>query len=130
MKMFKMKVIMKANLVVLFLGLLLVACEPISQPQDQLLGDWKKINDENYIVSISDSLMRINIGNNQVCHYTKDENKLYIKRLWFSESHPSYNAECNYSIKGDTLLISEFEMLMAATYPPQFNDVTLIRVKP
>ena len=54
--MFKMKVIMKANLIVLFLGLLLVACEPISQPQDQLLGDWKKINDENRLRYDDDSL--------------------------------------------------------------------------
>ena len=126
---------MKTNLIVLlFMGFLLVACEPVNEPIDSLenplLGDWANLNNSDYIVSISDSLIRINITDDYVCRYTNDSSKLYIERLWLSDTHPSYKAECSYNLNGDTLQIEEFEMTFAAIYPPQFIDITLIRLKP
>ena len=125
--------VMRANIIIILVGILMIACKPSLNPPieetNPLLGEWCNINDSNYIVSISDSLIRVNIISKYVCQYTKDSNVLYIKRLWFPETHPSYIAECNYSLKGDTLQIDEFEMSFAATYPPQFNSITLIRLK-
>lgn len=126
---------MKRFLIALVLGGSLIACNelhnpPINTQENPLLGNWAKINDSNYIVSISDSLIHVNRIADYVCRYTNDSSKLYIGRLWFSDTHPSYEAECSYNLNGDTLQIEEFEMTFAAIYPPQFIDITLIRVKP
>ena len=111
----------------------MIACKPIPNPPeepDPLLGKWCNINDSSYIVSISDSLICVNIISDYVCQYTKSSNILYIKRLWFSETHPSYMDECGYNLCGDTLQIEDFVMSFTAVYPPVFNDITLIRLKP
>lgn len=130
---------MKTNLIVLLMSVLLIACESVNKPnnpdddkpvnktENVLIGEWAKINDANYIVSITDSLIQVKGLDQCVCQYTKDDNRLYIKRLWFEDTHPSFVAECGYSLRGDTLQIEQFEQTLAEIYPPQFVDITLIK---
>ena len=94
----------------------------------QLIGNWREITYFQYTVSISDTLIQIQ-GRQEDAKYIASENQLHIERIWLNPNDPTYFADCNYSIKGDTLHIDNFERSMVSTYPATYMDVTLVRIK-
>ena len=94
----------------------------------QLIGNWREITYFQYTVSISDTLIQIQ-GRQEDAKYIASENQLHIERIWLNPNDPTYFADCNYSIKGDTLHIDNFERSMVATYPATYMNVTLVRIK-
>ena len=111
------------------LALACFSCEPnggVTAPKT-LLGEWYCVNNSNLTVTISDSLIYSSIMDNFVCRYTHDSAKLYLKRLWYDETEPYYNAECNYYWVGDTLHIENFIETYAAINPPVYTNIILVR---
>lgn len=96
-------------------------------PKDLLMGEWYCVNNSNLTVTISDSLIYSSISDRFVCQYTHDSAKLYFKRLWYDETEPYYNAECNYYWVGDTLHIENFIETYVAKNPPVFTNIILVR---
>ena len=94
----------------------------------QLIGNWREITYFQYTVSISDTLIQIQ-GRQEDAKYIASENQLHIERIWLNPNDPTYFADCNYSIKGDTLHIDNFERSMVSTYPATYMNVTLVRIK-
>ena len=111
------------------LALACFSCEPnggVTAPKT-LLGEWYCVNNSNLTVTISDSLIYSSISDRFVCQYTHDSAKLYLKRLWYDETKPYYNAECNYYWVGDTLHIENFIETYVAKNPPVFTNIILTR---
>lgn len=94
----------------------------------QLIGDWREITYFKYTMTISDSLMQVQ-GREEDTKYTASKNQLHVERLWLYPDDPTYFADLNYSIKGDTLHIDNYERSLVSTYPASYMKITLVRIK-
>lgn len=119
----KTKLFYLVGLVILFIG-----CQSTQIPCIE--GEWMAIDKNNpYIVVITDNMIHsyTTPSTPKSCKYTISQDCLHIVRLWKSETDVDYTADCKYSFKGDTLIICDFIPTIAATYPPSYNDIKLVK---
>ena len=120
---------MKAKLFYLVgLVILCIGCEPTKIPCIE--GEWTLVDKKNpFSVVITENMIHAypNPTKTLSCKYTMSQDYLHIVRLWKSETDIDYTADCKYSFKGDTLIICDFLPTIAATYPPTYNDIKLVR---
>lgn len=121
---------MKTKLLYLIgLVILCIGCEPTQTLRIE--GEWEAItphNKHNYAVVITEDMIHEYLpASTRLCKYTMSQDCLHIVRLWKSETDIDYTADCKYSFYGDTLVICDFLPTIAATYPPTYNDIKLVR---
>ena len=122
---------MKAKLFYLVgLVILCIGCESTQIPCIE--GEWTLVDKKNpFSVVITENMIHAYAYPNPTktlsCKYTMSQDYLHIVRLWKSETDIDYTADCKYSFKGDTLIICDFLPTIAATYPPTYNDIKLVK---
>lgn len=120
----KTKVLKSLMLIGLFF--LVAGCE---SEVPNLQGEWIAVDKKTpYKVVITDNMIHRYSAVLQSCKYTISQDYLHIVRMWKSETDIDYTADCKYSLNGDTLIICDFIPTIAATYPPQYNDIKLVKV--
>lgn len=110
------------------LVILCIGCESTQIPCIE--GEWTLVDKKNpFSVVITENMIHAypNPTKTLSCKYTMSQDCLHIVRLWKSETDIDYTADCKYSFKGDTLIICDFLPTIAATYPPTYNDIKLVK---
>ena len=92
---------------------------------EALLGKWRDVNG-NQTVTITDSIIFLD-NRELTLTYTASATQLSVKRLWEYDLYSSEN--CDYLLWGDTLWIDNFIPSLVATFPPQYEPITLVREK-
>ncbi len=120
---------MKIKITLCF-ALMIVAlsgCRSKENIQDSLIGKWQRLDASMPDVIITANEITLQEG--MVCAYQiSDDSKLHITRNWVAKSEPHHEADCSFSLKHDTLIISDMQMTTAAIYPPEYSPITLKRI--
>ena len=102
----------------------LSGCQSKENIQGLLTGKWQRLDASMPDVVITANEITLQEG--MTCTYQiSDNSKMHITRNWVANSEPHYEADCSFSLKHDTLIISDMQMTTAAIYPPEFLPITL-----
>ncbi|MBR5327113.1 MAG: hypothetical protein IKV31_01090 [Paludibacteraceae bacterium] len=136
---------MKIKLLALYLGLLMLACTPVNQPENTgndkpnnptneidpqlLLGYWYEKEYPSVVIEINDSLIVQHYNIVLESRYVINGGKLEIERLYFPETDSCCRyATCEYSLVDDTLYIKNFKHALIQPFHPTFIDGKLIKL--
>lgn len=113
----------RKSFILLGLLFLIVGCKPICP---NLQGEWMTIDKVNpcKVVITENMIHEYRMYETKSYEYTITQDYLHITRLWISETHRDYTADCKYSYKGNTLVIHDFLPTLTETY----NDLKLVKI--